>query len=97
MNRRRRSELARRIAAQPTHMNAHANDHLLKLQTGSAQAPGGHPVPPQVMTMPLTLVEVTADGVTVREAQPLYAGPRGAPIPATGPGHWQQLYAAGRP
>ena len=96
MNRRRRSELARRIAAQPTHMAAHAGGHLSTLQTGG-QAPGGHPVPPHEMTMPLTLVEVTADGVTVREAQPIYAGPRGAPIPATGPGQWQQLYAAGRP
>jgi hypothetical protein len=93
---RRRSVLHRRIGAQPGHMAAHATAHLQTLRT-PAPVPGGHPVPPMEMTMPLTLVEVTADGVTVREAQPLYAGPRGAPVPATGPGQWQQLYAAGRP
>lgn len=91
-----RSALTHRIANQPRHMTAHASQHLETLRP-SQPLPGGHPVPPHEMVMPLTIVEVTADGVTVREAQPIYAGPRGAPIPATGPGRWQQLYAAGRP
>lgn len=93
----RRSTLTRRIARQPGNMSAHAGTHLQTLRT-PAPVPGGHPVPPHEMVMPLTIVEVTADGVSVREAQPLYAGPRGAPIPATGPGgQWDQLHAAGRP
>lgn len=94
--RQRHSVLLKRIARQPRHHGDHAVTHLVPVAADSPM-PSGHPPPPQVMTMPLTLVEVTADGVTVREAQPLYAGPRGAPVPATGPGHWVQLYAAGRP
>jgi hypothetical protein len=50
-----------------------------------------------IMTMPLTMVEMTADGQQVSSAVPLYAGIGGAPVPATAPGTWQQVYAAGRP
>lgn len=85
--------LHRRIARQPRHAADHAAAHVAPLTAGAA---GYHPVPPQEMTMPLTLVEMTADGVQVSEAVPLYAGPRGAPVPATGPGRWVQVIAAGR-
>jgi hypothetical protein len=47
--------------------------------------------------MPLTIVDMTADGQQVSSAVPLYAGPRGAPVPATAPGQWQQIHAVGRP
>lgn len=95
MTSRRQSVLRRRIGAQQGNATAHANAHLQTLRP-SAPVPGGHPVPPAEMVMPLTLVEVTADGVSVREAQPIYTARGGAPVPATGPGQWQQLYAAGR-
>jgi hypothetical protein len=95
------SILKRRIREQHKHSRTHASNHLEPLEasapSGAASLGNAHPAPPQVMTMPLTLVEVTASGVQVSEAVPLYAGPRGAPIPATAPGQWQQLYAAGRP
>lgn len=93
---RSRSQLAQRITRQHDNARQHANQHLAPLADVGAPLPGEHPPPPMQMVMPITLVEVTADGVQVREAQPLYAGPRGATIPATGPGRWQQLYAAGR-
>lgn len=80
-----------RIAAQPGNMAAHAGAHLTPLKN----QPGTLPVPPQDMSMPLTVVSVTGDGVSVREAQPLVTAD-GAMVPATGPGQWQQLHAAGR-
>jgi hypothetical protein len=94
------SVLRKRIARQPKAMKAHAADHFQPLEAsapaGAAAMGNAAPPPPQAMVMPLTLVQVTASGVQVSEATPLYAGPRGAPIPATAPGRWQQLYAAGR-
>lgn len=94
------SVLRRRIARQPQAMKAHAADHFEPLEAsapaGAAAMGNAHPAPPQEMVMPMTLVQVTASGVQVSDAVPLYAGPRGAPIPATAPGRWQQLYAAGR-
>jgi hypothetical protein len=94
------SVLRRRVREQHRAMSAHAADHFEPLEAaapvGAAAMGNAAPPPPQIMTMPLTLVEVTADGVQVSEAVPLYAGNRGAPIPATAPGQWQQLYAAGR-
>lgn len=56
----------------------------------SASIPGG-------MTMPMVSVIVTADRVQVQEMAPLYGAPTSAPIPATAPGNWFQLHAAGRP
>lgn len=56
-----------------------------------------HPVAEMPMQAPTTLVVVTADKVQVEDLVPLYAGPRGAPIPAQRPGQWYQLRAAGRP
>lgn len=55
------------------------------------------PVAPMPMTMPLSVVEITADGISIEQAQPIYAARGGAPIPATGRGEWDQLHAAGRP
>jgi len=92
------SVLRRRIAAQPHHARRHAQAHLTPIAgDGAAAGWQSHPSPPMPMVMPLTIVEVTADMTTVREAQPLWAGPRGQTVPATGPGMWQQLHAAGRP
>ena len=48
------------------------------------------------MEMPLAQVTVTAGGVKVGELTPLITAD-GAPIPATAPGSWAQLHAAGRP
>jgi len=92
VNRKNLPNLRRRIANQPANMPAHAGAHLAPAAMGSM-----HPAPPQIMTMPLTVVEMTADYHQVSEAVPLYAGPRGAPVPATGPGQWVQVHAAGRP
>lgn len=55
----------------------------------SASIPGG-------MRAPTVAVIVTADRVQVSHMTPLYADPNGAPIPASAPGRWQQIYAAGR-
>jgi hypothetical protein len=47
---------------------------------------------------PLVHVQINAGGISVAQGEPLYAGgPTRTPIAATAPGHWQQLYAAGRP
>ena len=48
------------------------------------------------MTMPLARVMITAGGMTYENLQPLYTTD-GAAVPATAPGSWGQLYAAGRP
>lgn len=48
------------------------------------------------MVMPMTLTVVTADTVQVHQLAPLYAGPTAAPVPATAPGKWFQVWAAGR-
>jgi hypothetical protein len=48
------------------------------------------------MVMPLQLVTVSMGGVTVQDMHPLYTED-GAIIPATAPGSWGQLRAAGRP
>lgn len=92
-NRKNLPHLRRRIAHQPTHAARHAEDHL----TPVAGMAGFHPPPPQEMVMPMTVVYMSTDVHQVAEAQPLYAGPRGAPVPATGPGQWVQVRAAGRP
>lgn len=98
------SVLRNRIARQPQAMMLHAADHFDEVAApaaaGAASMGSAAPPPAQVMTMPLTIVTVTADGVTVAEAQPLYTGPLGRPVPATGRGRWNQLMAvtpAGRP
>jgi hypothetical protein len=75
-----------RIAGQPQNMDAHMASHR---QVGSAVAP-------HEMTMPLSVVTVTADHTSVEEATPLYAARGGAPVAATGTGEWDQLRAAGR-
>lgn len=87
----RHGQLRARIRTQPRNQQAHADAHLTPITSGQFHQP-----PPQVMVMPMTVVYMTADGQQVAEAMPLYAGPRGAPIPATGPGQWVQVRAAGR-
>jgi len=78
-----------RIAGQPGNMDAHMAAHQQV-----SHRPAGAGVPPQEMVMPLSLVEVTADGTSVSEVTPLYTS-RGV-VPATGTGQWDQLHAAGR-
>jgi hypothetical protein len=56
-----------------------------------------HPVASMPMQAPVPLVRVSADRVQISECVPLYAGVTAAPVPATAPGRWFQLYAAGRP
>ena len=67
---------------------------------GNMPAAMGHYHPattiPGGMLAPMARVIVTADRVQVMQATPLYADPNGAPIPATAPGRWFQVYAAGR-
>ena len=48
------------------------------------------------MVMPLQQVTVTQAGVAVEDMQPLITED-GAMVPATSPGSWGQLRAAGRP
>lgn len=48
------------------------------------------------MVMPLALVQVHEEGMTVQSLTPIYTAD-GAPVPATSPGSWGQLHAAGRP
>lgn len=55
----------------------------------AATIPGG-------MRAPMTAFYVSADKVQVQQCAPLYAGPAAAPVPATAPGRWFQLTAAGR-
>jgi len=65
--------------------------------TSQAMA-GYHPAGNQntPMAMPIAQVTVTQAGLAVNELTPIYAAD-GAPIPATAPGSWGQLVAAGRP
>jgi hypothetical protein len=80
-----RGKLAQRIIGQPRNMDGHMASHR----------PAGAAVPPQEMTMPLSVVTVTADYTSVEEATPLYTGWHG-PVAATGTGEWDQIHAAGR-
>lgn len=93
MNRKNLPHLRKRILAQHRHMAAHASEQL-RPATGMGSM---HPPPPQEMVMPMTVVVMTGDVHQVAEMVPLYAGPRGAPVPATAPGQWVQVHAAGRP
>jgi hypothetical protein len=78
------SRLARRIAGTGT---AHA-------RAMGAYHPWGTADTPQVM--PLTRVVMTADGASVERLTPLVTA-NGAMIPASAPGQWGQVHAAGRP
>ncbi len=48
------------------------------------------------MTMPLSRVMITQQGMTYETLQPIFTTD-GAAVPATAAGSWGQLYAAGRP
>lgn len=66
---------------------------------GAGQAPAEyHPYGTGAtpMVMPLARVMIGADGMTYETLQPLWTAD-GAAVPATAPGSWGQLYAAGRP
>lgn len=80
-----RSDLHRRIAG---------------VESNPAAAIGHfHPVADMPMRAPTTAVRVSADRVQVEDLVPLYvaSGTSAAPVPASRPGRWFQLYAAGRP
>lgn len=50
------------------------------------------------MMMPLVRVQIRPGGVMVEDVAPLYVGAgTHAPVPATAPHTWFQLFAAGRP
>jgi hypothetical protein len=95
MNRKNLPRLRQRIARQHTHAAQHAATQLTPATTAAMGSM--HPPAPQEMVMPMTVVQMTGDVHQVAEMVPLYAGPRGAPVPATAPGQWVQIHAAGRP
>jgi hypothetical protein len=69
--------------------------------TDRSKVTGSHASPPSVMVMPLALVTVqpaTSPWVMVgmEDLAPIWTTD-GGPIPATAPGRWGQLRAAGRP
>lgn len=78
------STLQRRIAGVGTTLNQAMGDYH----------PWGTAATPQEMV--ITRVQVTADGASVERLTPLVTA-NGAMIPASAPGHWGQVYAAGRP
>lgn len=84
----RRPPAARRLHAQPgQHDNVMGSYHPAQAEP---------PVIPDYM--PLMVVYVSPAGMAVSQTVPLYtADPTRAPVPATGPGRWGQLHAAGRP
>lgn len=55
-----------------------------------------HPVADQPHVLPLSVVTVTSDMVVVEEARPLVTARNANPVPATSPGAWDQVRAAGR-
>lgn len=59
-----------------------------------AYHPYGTPDTP--MIMPITRVLMTADGASVERLTPLVTA-NGAMVPASAPGTWGQVHAAGRP
>jgi hypothetical protein len=77
-------ELRNRIASAGTNMSQ---------AMGTYHPAGNGSVP---MVMPLSLVTLGMGGVAVQDVTPLYTED-GAIIPATAPGSWGQLRAAGRP
>ena len=54
---------------------------------------GYHPAAPQPMTMPVSIVYVSGDATVIEDAVPLVTARGGAPVPATGPGQWDQIHA----
>ena len=86
--------LARRVAAQPQMSAAGVRDSREPSEvTGGAASPGG----PQVMPLAQVVTSrVNSQYVDLgyRMFTPLFAAD-GAMVPATGPGRWGQLVAAG--
>ena len=80
-------------------MNGRLHRRIAQSGTTQQRAMGGyHPwgTAATPMVMPLAVVTQTQDGVTYQEMTPLVTTD-GAIIPATAPGSWGQLHAAGRP
>lgn len=71
-----RGLLGRRIIGQAGNSDGHMGSY--------------HPVAPQPMTMPLSVVYVSGDATVVEEAAPLVMG-HGETVPATGAGQWDQI------
>jgi hypothetical protein len=83
------SVLSNRILYQDQANNVFAQSHL-------RAAAGRLPATP--VTLPLAVVEYHGLELTYQEMQPIYTGDvNAAPLPATSPGGWAQVRAAGRP
>lgn len=67
-------------------------DRLASNDGGAAFHPYGTGDTP--MTMPLALVRISDGGMSYQSMHPLWTAD-GAAVPATAPGSWGQLYAAG--
>jgi hypothetical protein len=80
----RRGTLRRRVAAVGNNQAQAMGDYH---PWGTADTP---------QTGVLTRVEINASGAQVERLTPLVA-PNGEMIPASAPGQWGQVYAAGRP
>ena len=71
-------------------------DRLMQPGQTAAYHPWGTGDTP--MVMPLAVVTFHQDGATYQDLCPLYTGDvNAAPLPATAPGSWGQVHAAGRP
>jgi hypothetical protein len=71
-----------------------------RLRTGGQMAPMVHPygTTDTPMVMPLARVEYDGMNLTYADMEPLNTGDvNAAPLPATAPGSWGQVVAAGRP
>jgi hypothetical protein len=82
--RQRRGTLRRRIAGVGNNQQQAMGDYH---PWGTADTP---------QTAILTRVQINASGAQVERLTPLVA-PNGEMIPASAPGQWGQVYAAGRP
>lgn len=80
----RRGSLRRRIAGVGNNQQQAMGDYH---PWGTADTP---------QTMIITRVQINASGAQVERMTPLVA-PNGEMIPASAPGQWGQVYAAGRP
>lgn len=97
----RKKHLARRIADVGTANTQAQQDHTPLAAAPVTATAGSAASPPSVQVMPLAQVVIRQTGsqyVTagMEDLTPIWT-PDGAGIPATAPGRWGQLTAAGRP
>lgn len=86
---------ANKSAARPGRLRRRiANVGTNQQQAMGNYHPWGTVDTPQLI--PLTLITMSADGAQVQRMTPLVTA-NGAMIPATAPGRWDQVAAAGRP